>query len=195
MKQVGRKTKSETDLASRSTHGTFWHVSKTTRTTTLLRFREKDGVWACLAWLSVMAHTGLGVQELLEAHWKSYGRNFFTRYDYEGCESQPSDDMMAALEQKATSPGFVGQQFSSGGKTYVVKEADNFAYTDPVDGSVAKGQVCRYWDASDYARHPFTHLPNFVADTDAKLHSHPLESACWTVISGTYTRSSVCDVG
>ncbi|XP_040069128.1 phosphoglucomutase [Ixodes scapularis] len=105
--------------------------------------REKDGVWACLAWLSVMAHTGLGVQELLEAHWKSYGRNFFTRYDYEGCESQPSDDMMAALEQKATSPGFVGQQFSSGGKTYVVKEADNFAYTDPVDGSVAKGQGIR----------------------------------------------------
>ncbi|CAK1586702.1 unnamed protein product [Parnassius mnemosyne] len=105
--------------------------------------REKDGVWAALAWLSVLATSGLSVQGTLEAHWAKYGRNYFTRYDYEECASDPCNEMMQALEKKITAPGFVGSSFSSGNKTYVVKLADNFSYMDPIDKSVAMKQGLR----------------------------------------------------
>lgn len=70
--------------------------------------------------------------------------NLFTsthRYDYEECASDPCNEMMQVLEKTITSPGFVGSSHSSGGKTYVVKEADNFSYMDPIDQSVAMKQV------------------------------------------------------
>ncbi|CAB3359673.1 Hypothetical predicted protein [Cloeon dipterum] len=107
--------------------------------------REKDGVWAVLAWLSVLAHTGLGVEQLLKQHWARFGRNFFTRYDYEGCESDPCNKMMAELEAKAIEPSFVGTPLTaaSSGKVYTVAKGDNFEYTDPIDNSVAKGQGIR----------------------------------------------------
>ncbi|CAG4994689.1 unnamed protein product [Parnassius apollo] len=105
--------------------------------------REKDGVWAALAWLSVLAASGRSVQGTLEAHWAQYGRNYFTRYDYEECASDPCNEMMQALEKKITAPGFVGSSYSSGNKTYVVKLADNFSYMDPIDKSVAMKQGLR----------------------------------------------------
>lgn len=105
--------------------------------------REKDGIWAALAWLSVMEHTGKSIEDILKNHWSIYGRNYFTRYDYEECALEPCNEMVAKLEQKITSPSFVGSEYSHGGKTYKVKVADNFSYTDPVDKSVSNKQGLR----------------------------------------------------
>ncbi|XP_023942779.1 phosphoglucomutase [Bicyclus anynana] len=105
--------------------------------------REKDGLWAALAWLSVLAATGKSVEEMLVAHWQQYGRNYFTRYDYEECPSDPCNEMMQELEKTMTSPGFVGSQHSAAGKSYTVALADNFSYMDPVDRSVAMKQGLR----------------------------------------------------
>ncbi|XP_059483478.1 phosphoglucomutase [Neocloeon triangulifer] len=107
--------------------------------------REKDGIWAVLAWLSVLAHTSLGVEQLLNQHWAKFGRNFFTRYDYEGCESDPCNKMMSELEAKVKEASFIGTQLTapSSGKIYTVATGDNFEYTDPIDKSVAKGQGIR----------------------------------------------------
>ncbi|XP_072944951.1 phosphoglucomutase 1 [Epargyreus clarus] len=101
--------------------------------------REKDGLWAALAWLSVLAATGKSVEQTLVDHWKQYGRNYFTRYDYEECPSDPCAEMMQALEKRITSPGFVGSALGR----YVVAKADNFSYMDPVDQSVAMKQGLR----------------------------------------------------
>lgn len=113
--------------------------------------REKDGIWAVLAWLSVMEHTGKGVEEILQQHWSIYGRNYFTRYDYEECALEPCNEMVAQLEKTITDPSFVGKEYSSGGKTYKVKVADNFSYTDPVDKSVSTKQVIHLAPARFYS--------------------------------------------
>ncbi|CAB3230213.1 unnamed protein product [Arctia plantaginis] len=105
--------------------------------------REKDGMWAALAWLSVIAATSQSVEDILKSHWAQFGRNYFTRYDYEECASNPCNEMMQCLEKTITSPGFVGSSHSSGDKTYVVKLADNFSYMDPIDQSVAMKQGLR----------------------------------------------------
>nr|AAX47078.1 phosphoglucomutase 1 [Aedes aegypti] len=105
--------------------------------------REKDGIWAVLAWFSVMEHTGKSVEEICVEHWKRYGRNYFTRYDYEECDLAPCNEMMATLEKTITDPSFVGKDFSSEGKTYKVKLGDNFSYNDPIDKSVSTKQGLR----------------------------------------------------
>ncbi|KAL3868833.1 hypothetical protein ACJMK2_041590 [Sinanodonta woodiana] len=105
--------------------------------------REKDGLWAALAWLSVMANKKKSVEEIMKEHWKKYGRNFYTRYDYENCESTPANQMMENLNKFASDGSHIGQSYSSGGKTYTLAKADNFAYTDPVDGMVSKNQGIR----------------------------------------------------
>lgn len=105
--------------------------------------REKDGIWAVLAWISVMQHTGKSIEDILKQHWSVYGRNYFTRYDYEECDLEPCNEMMENMELNITVAAFVGTNFSSGGKSYRVKKADNFSYTDPVDKSVATKQGLR----------------------------------------------------
>ncbi|XP_055382507.1 phosphoglucomutase [Condylostylus longicornis] len=105
--------------------------------------REKDGIWAVLAWLSIMQHTGKSIEDILKAHWAAYGRNYFTRYDYEECDLDPCNEMMATMEKLITSSEFVGKEYSSGGKTYKVKVADNFSYTDPVVNTVSTKQGLR----------------------------------------------------
>ncbi|XP_066581578.1 phosphoglucomutase [Prorops nasuta] len=105
--------------------------------------REKDGIWACLAWLSIMAKLGKSVEDILIEHWKTYGRNFFTRYDYENCETDSSNKMMKELEAKIQKPGFVGKEFNIGNKSYIVNIADNYSYVDPVDKSKATNQGLR----------------------------------------------------
>lgn len=105
--------------------------------------REKDGIWAVLAWLQIMEATGKGIEDILKQHWTTYGRNYFTRYDYEECDLDACNKMMDAMEKKITDPSFVGKEFTSGGKTFKVKVADNFSYTDPVDKSVANKQGLR----------------------------------------------------
>ncbi|KAF5286188.1 hypothetical protein FQA39_LY16358 [Lamprigera yunnana] len=105
--------------------------------------REKDGVWAVLAWLSIIEHKNMSVEEILKEHWQIFGRNYFTRYDYEECESESANKMMKHLESFIQSPNVVGSTYSSLGKNYVVKVADNFSYVDPIDHTQTKNQGIR----------------------------------------------------
>ncbi|XP_068225866.1 phosphoglucomutase-1 [Palaemon carinicauda] len=105
--------------------------------------REKDGIWAVLAWLSILAVKKTTVEKALHSHWQTYGRNFFTRYDYENCESDPCNAMMAELDALSNDASMIGKELSHGSKTYKVAKVDNFEYTDPIDGAVAKKQGVR----------------------------------------------------
>ena len=99
--------------------------------------REKDGLWAILFWLSLQGATGESVESLVRAHWQRYGRNYYTRHDYEAIDVDVAHALMVDL--RASLPGLVGQRF--GART--VSVADDFAYTDPVDGSVSRQQGVR----------------------------------------------------
>ncbi|WP_123103775.1 alpha-D-glucose phosphate-specific phosphoglucomutase [Acidithiobacillus sulfuriphilus] len=106
--------------------------------------REKDGLWAVLAWLSIIAHHGQGVAEIVRAHWARYGRHYYTRHDYEELSAEVGAQMMHALA--AQLPILAGQTLA--GRT--VDSADDFAYTDPVDGSQSlhQGLRLRFSDGS-----------------------------------------------
>ena len=99
--------------------------------------REKDGVWAVLFWLNILARRRISVAELAREHWRAYGRNYYTRHDYDEVDLKAGQDMMDALRAKL---GALPGQTLAGRK---VKAADDFAYHDPVDGSDAKGQGIR----------------------------------------------------
>ncbi|KAJ8305873.1 hypothetical protein KUTeg_016418 [Tegillarca granosa] len=105
--------------------------------------REKDGLWAVLAWLSVLASTQLSVQEVMTKHWEEYGRNFYTRYDYENVDSDPANKMMANLNILVADPSLIGKTYSHQDKSYTVGKSDNFSYTDPIDKSVSSNQGIR----------------------------------------------------
>nr|CAH7741078.1 unnamed protein product [Callosobruchus chinensis] len=105
--------------------------------------REKDGIWAVLAWLSVIEHKKMSVEEILKEHWSIYGRNYFTRYDYEECDSDAANQMMTHLEKLIASSDFVGKTYTASKKSYTIEKADNFSYVDPIDKSVAKNQGIR----------------------------------------------------
>ncbi|WP_237438209.1 alpha-D-glucose phosphate-specific phosphoglucomutase [Alteraurantiacibacter buctensis] len=96
--------------------------------------REKDGLWAVLLWLNVLAATGKSVDQIAREHWARFGRNYYARHDYEGVDSAAAQGVMAGLEAElATLPGTaVGP--------LVVERAENFAYADPVDGSTSRNQ-------------------------------------------------------
>ena len=105
--------------------------------------REKDGLWAVVAWLNIIAGVGQGKSEtpsinsIQHEFWNTYGRTFFTRYDYEGCESAGADKMVAHMKELIgpKKSEFVGSTI----KGRKVTEADDFSYTD-LDGSVSKNQ-------------------------------------------------------
>lgn len=99
--------------------------------------REKDGLWAVLCWINILAATGQSVAELVKDHWKTYGRDLFTRHDYEAIASDSAAKMMETLN--ASLEGLVGQSFSG----VQVTLADQFSYSDPVDGSVSNNQGVR----------------------------------------------------
>jgi phosphoglucomutase len=99
--------------------------------------REKDGIWAVLLWLNILAVRQQSVAAIMADHWATYGRNYYARHDYEAIAKDRADALMAALRGKlATLPGTT----NSGG---TVKSADDFAYTDPTDQSVSKNQGVR----------------------------------------------------
>jgi len=101
------------------------------------------GLWAVLAWLSVLAARKADVKDTLLDHWSKFGRNFFTRYDYEGCDSESANRVMQQLEDSFKQVDFVGRQLTHGDKTYEVSLADDFQYTDPIDHVVTKNQGLR----------------------------------------------------
>jgi len=108
--------------------------------------REKDGVWAIVAWLNILAAANQGqsklvkINDILEAHYKKYGRNFFSRYDYEEVPSDGANALIANLDKLFASSDFKGSKYTSSGQTFEVSGTDNFTYTDPIDGSVSKNQ-------------------------------------------------------
>jgi phosphoglucomutase len=99
--------------------------------------REKDGLWAVLLWLNILAVTGKPVAELAREHWARFGRNYYARHDYEAIETARANALMAALE--ASLQGLPGKAFGP----LTVNAADQFAYTDPVDGSQSHKQGVR----------------------------------------------------
>ena len=99
--------------------------------------REKDGLWAVLCWLNLLAATGESVESLVRKHWQTYGRNVYSRHDYEGVPTEQANAVMAHI--KAQFGSLPGQVFGS----YTVSTVDDFSYTDPVDGSVSTGQGLR----------------------------------------------------
>jgi len=99
--------------------------------------REKDGLWAVLAWLNLIAKKGTSVQNILDEHWATYGRNYYVRHDYEEVESDKAKQVMEQLEAKL--PNLIGSQLRGREVSY----ADNFAYTDPIDNSVSSHQGLR----------------------------------------------------
>lgn len=100
--------------------------------------REKDGLWAILLWLNILAVRRQSVREILEDHWKTYGRNYYSRHDFEAIPTEAADAMMAQL--RAGLAELAGQTIEPG---LTVTAADDFAYTDPVDGSVSSKQGVR----------------------------------------------------
>jgi len=99
--------------------------------------REKDGLWAILFWLSLLGATGRSVESLVREHWHTYGRNYYTRHDYEGVAVDSANLLMTQL--RTALPSLPGRKF--GARTLVL--ADDFAYADPIDGSVSKAQGVR----------------------------------------------------
>ncbi len=99
--------------------------------------REKDGLWAVLFWLNIVVATGQSVATLVREHWRRFGRNYYSRHDYEAIDRATADAIMTHLHDRlAELPG------NRLGKFRVV-QADDFSYTDPVDGSVTTGQGIR----------------------------------------------------
>ena len=99
--------------------------------------REKDGLWAVLLWLNILAKTRVSVKELLENHWAQYGQNYYTRHDFEEIETDKANPVMAHI--KAQLPTLASKQFGA----LTVQSADDFSYHDPIDGSVSHNQGLR----------------------------------------------------
>ncbi|TJZ73158.1 alpha-D-glucose phosphate-specific phosphoglucomutase [Chitiniphilus eburneus] len=99
--------------------------------------REKDGLWAVLCWLNLLAATGKSVNRIVEEHWARFGRHFYSRHDFEGIATDRADALMAALRDRLAA--LPGQTL----RGLTVEQADDFAYTDPVDGSVSQKQGVR----------------------------------------------------
>ncbi|MEE3360941.1 MAG: alpha-D-glucose phosphate-specific phosphoglucomutase [Pseudomonadota bacterium] len=104
--------------------------------------REKDGLWAVLFWLNILAKRKISVADLMKDHWATYGRNYYSRHDYEAVDSSAANDLVASIRnQLDVLPGT-----TIAGET--IDTADEFAYDDPVDGSRSEGQGLRLTTAS-----------------------------------------------
>lgn len=99
--------------------------------------REKDGVWAVLFWLNLVAVTGKQVDQLVEEHWQKFGRNFYSRHDYEAIDTAIANSIIDSLRERLSS--LVGAQLND----EKVAKADDFSYIDPIDGSVSNHQGIR----------------------------------------------------
>ena len=100
--------------------------------------REKDGLWAVLFWLNLIAGTGKSVNAIVSDHWQTYGRSYYSRHDYENLDADLAKTFMQELEAKQA--GLTGSKLGNLTVTY----ADNFTYHDPVDQSVSANQGLRF---------------------------------------------------
>lgn len=99
--------------------------------------REKDGLWAVLFWLNIIAVRGESVENIVRSHWKEYGRNFYSRHDYEEVATEGANALVNHIRSQFDT--LKGKQFGN----YTVAYVDDFSYTDPVDGSVTTNQGIR----------------------------------------------------
>lgn len=99
--------------------------------------REKDGLWAVLFWLNILAVEKRSVEDIVHQHWQEFGRNYYTRHDYEAVPSEQAQTLMQHLQNQLGE--LPGKQFNGNTVSY----ADNFSYTDPVDQSVSENQGIR----------------------------------------------------
>jgi phosphoglucomutase len=99
--------------------------------------REKDGLWAVLFWLNILSVRKQSVETIVREHWAKFGRNFYSRYDYEGLPTEDANGVMTHLRDNFAV--LTGKQFGK----YTVATCDDFSYTDPVDASVSKNQGIR----------------------------------------------------
>ncbi|XP_019093328.1 PREDICTED: probable phosphoglucomutase, cytoplasmic 2 [Camelina sativa] len=117
--------------------------------------REKDGIWAVLAWLSILAHKNkeslegnaklVTVEDIVRQHWATYGRHYYTRYDYENVDATAAKELMGLLVKLQSSLPEVNKIIKGiHPEVANVASADEFEYNDPVDGSVSKHQGIRY---------------------------------------------------
>ncbi len=99
--------------------------------------REKDGLWAVLFWLNILAVQQQPVEQLMRSHWQTFGRNYYSRHDYEGVNSDRANTLVTQLRNAI--PTLKGRKFGSREVAY----SDDFSYTDPIDGSVSDKQGIR----------------------------------------------------
>jgi phosphoglucomutase len=99
--------------------------------------REKDGLWAVLFWLNILAVRDESVEQIVRSHWQEYGRNYYSRHDYEEVDSDNANKLVERLRN--ISNEIKGKQYGN----YQVEYADDFSYTDPVDGSISQKQGIR----------------------------------------------------
>ncbi|CAA9891155.1 Phosphoglucomutase [Candidatus Methylobacter favarea] len=99
--------------------------------------REKDGLWAVLFWLNLIARKRQSVADIVHEHWRKFGRDIYSRHDYEAIESSVANSIVERLRSQL--PELPSQAFGE----FIVKYADEFSYEDPVDGSVSKNQGIR----------------------------------------------------
>lgn len=99
--------------------------------------REKDGLWAVLFWLNILAARQQSVEAIVTEHWKTYGRNYYSRHDYEAVDSDRANTLVTKLQEMM--PTMPGKKLGA----YEVEYMDDFSYTDPVDGSVSHNQGIR----------------------------------------------------
>lgn len=99
--------------------------------------REKDGLWAVLFWLNIIAAKKQGVEAILLAHWQEYGRNVYSRHDYESIPTDAANSVITHIKSQFTA--LPGQNFGR----YTVSTCDDFSYLDPIDGSVSNNQGIR----------------------------------------------------
>ncbi len=107
--------------------------------------REKDGLWAVLLWLNILSVRKQSVTDILADHWATYGRDYYSRYDYEALPVEAANGVMDSLRDRLAD--LPGQVFA--GRT--IEKADEFSYHDPIDGSISANQGLRLW-FSDEAR-------------------------------------------
>ncbi len=99
--------------------------------------REKDGLWAVLLWLNILARDGRDIVQLRRDHWRSFGRNYYSRHDYEEIPTEAANGLMSVLRDRLEN--LSGTEVAG----LTVESADDFAYADPVDGSLTENQGVR----------------------------------------------------
>ena len=149
--------------------------------------REKDGLWAVLFWLNLIAVKQQSVEEITRSHWNKYGRHYYTRHDYETIDSQVAETLIENLRNISAS--LSGKEYGE----YKIKLCDDFSYTDPVDSSITRNQGIRIL-FDDESRIVFrlsgtgtegatlrVYIERYISDTT--LHDMPTQTALEELIN------------